>query len=84
MNERIKELIANCTTISRFSYEGQGGGYDAEHFDKEKFVELIVKDCLMLVEKRTNGPYDITMTPETRNAWNTWIEIKEHFGVKDE
>ena len=48
----------------------------------EVFANLIVKDCLDVVEKRTRGPYEITMTPETRNAWNTWIEIKEHFGVK--
>lgn len=49
---------------------------------RQKFAELIVQDCLALVEKRTGGAYEITMTPETRRAWNIWIEIKEHFGVK--
>lgn len=48
------------------------------------FAQLVIKDCLKLVEHRTKGPYDIAMTKETRNAWNIWIDIKEHFGVKDD
>jgi hypothetical protein len=47
MNERIKELADLCTTKTRFSYEGTGGGYDTEHFNKEKFAELIVKKCAL-------------------------------------
>ena len=49
---------------------------------RQRFAQLIVQDCLKLVEKRTGGSYEITMSPETRRSWNIWIEIKEHFGVK--
>ncbi len=49
MNEITKGIAALCTTTSRHSYEGRGGGYDIEYFDKEKFAELIVKDILTVV-----------------------------------
>ena len=45
MNERIKELVEQATTID----EVWGRGFDlpeyTERFDKEKFAELIVKEC---------------------------------------
>ena len=41
MNERIKELIEECT--DRHFSECIGG---FENFDKEKFAELIVKECM--------------------------------------
>ena len=40
MNERIKQLSEQCTD---YVY-GEGGSY--EMFDKEKFAELIVEECL--------------------------------------
>ena len=40
MNERIKELVKQATTI-----EEHGWGASYEHFDKEKFAELIVREC---------------------------------------
>lgn len=80
MNERIKELIKQATfTVTDYSM-----GIDSSHeeFDKEYFANMIVRDCLMLIEKQTGGPYEVTMTPETRQTWNLWIDIKEHFSVK--
>ena len=41
MNERIKELIEECT--DRHFSECIG---EFETFDKEKFAELIVKECM--------------------------------------
>ena len=41
MNERIKELIKQATTIEEHKW---GVSYD--NFDKEKFAELIVQECL--------------------------------------
>ena len=46
MNERIKELIKQATTIEEHKW---GVSYD--NFDKEKFAELIVKECLAQVDK---------------------------------
>ena len=41
MNERIKELIKQATTVEE---HGWGASYD--NFDKEKFAELIVRECI--------------------------------------
>ena len=41
MNERIKELIKQATTIEEHKW---GVSYD--NFDKEKFAELIVRECI--------------------------------------
>ena len=41
MNERIKELVKQATTIEEHKW---GVSYD--NFNKEKFAELIVKECL--------------------------------------
>lgn len=82
MNKRIKELAEKAKEYA--------DGYDDRHTPiwwskyEEKFAELIIQDCLKIVEQRTKGPYDVAMTNATRNAWNIWIKIKEHFGVKDE
>lgn len=79
MNHRIKELADQATTyIEPTCSSGEGW-----IFDKEKFAELIINDCLVLVKNRAGGPYDISMSNETRRTWNIWIELKEHFGVKE-
>lgn len=60
MNERIKQLIAECThTVTDYSL-GIDSSY--EDFDKEKFAELIVKECAnaadMAYEGRCKYPGD--------------------------
>ena len=42
MNERILELINEATSFKEGDTEGK---YDIEVFDKEKFAELIVREC---------------------------------------
>jgi|694.fasta_scaffold10146_21 hypothetical protein len=41
MNERIQKLIKQATTIEY----GVDNGFDRVTFDKEKFAEIIVKEC---------------------------------------
>ena len=41
MNERIRELAQQATTIEY----GVDNGFDRVTFDKEKFAELIVREC---------------------------------------
>ena len=64
MNERIKLLEDQC-------YE-----YKAEMpdiwFNKEKFAELIVKECAELANEETSLPYDSYSE-----------KIKKHFGVEE-
>jgi hypothetical protein len=48
MNERIKELIKQCSTTFD-SYDFECGWSTHEYFDKEKFAELIVKETMQVV-----------------------------------
>jgi len=66
MNERIRELIKQATTIEEHKW---GVSYDK--FDKEKFAELIVKECAG-VALMSNG-----------NNLYVCELIKEHFGVEE-
>jgi hypothetical protein len=54
MNERIDKLIEQCT-VQNFS--DCVGGY--ETFDKEKFAELIVRECLGDLKERIALRYQL-------------------------
>jgi hypothetical protein len=72
MNKRIKALIAQATT--RKQYSGPFGVQQVdEHFDKEKFAELIVRECVDL--------FPLTSRPLSGGAIQSMI--KEHFGVEE-
>ena len=64
MNNRIQELAEQATT-----YHNGGLGTEIESFDKEKFAELIVRECSSFVFKQ-NGP---------KSALN----LLKHFGVEE-
>jgi hypothetical protein len=70
MNERIKELIKQAT-------ECYSNGQERT-FDKEKFAELIVRECCKVLEQ--------TQDALDRQKWPTPMGcteyIKEHFGVE--
>ena len=66
MNERIKELIDKATTI-----EEHGWGASYENFDKEKFAELIVRECANIA----------TMNQYQHFATGTYV--LKHFGVEE-
>jgi hypothetical protein len=65
MNENIKELIKQATV---FEYD-ELFNLERDRFDKEKFAELIVRECADWVKSRT-------MSGELRD------ELKRHFGVE--
>jgi len=66
MNERIKELAEQCWDKR----------LDGLHFDQEKFAELIVRECLEIVE----GEDDLG--PDTKSVRLAAKRIKQHFGIK--
>jgi len=72
MNERIKELAEQATSIVEMVGPQ---GYSSSHanFDREKFAELIVKECIRVYE------YDPSVYHEVNIA-----NILEHFGMNDE
>ncbi len=79
MNERIKELISEATIKGEEYLPGNDGHpTPTVYFDKEKFAELIVRECLSIVEPTEDSGDEWCVTLK-----GTAQEIKEHFGVED-
>jgi hypothetical protein len=77
MNERIKELAEQNGFIHSWQPPG-------EQYDKlqalEKFAELIVRECIQVVDGMADPEED-----SDRYVWalhNASEKIREHFGVK--
>ena len=82
MNERIKELAVQATTyIEPTADSGEGW-----IFDKEKFAQLIVRECIQVSEPVLDEPYE-DMTEFGKGlveGQDVAIEkIKQHFGVEE-
>ncbi len=81
MNERIKVLIEQATTrIDPIAHDGA-----CWDFDKEKFAQLIVRECVeQIITKGTDwidfAPSQTGVRPE---YWNMAQQIKQHFGVEE-
>ena len=76
MNERIKELIKQATTIEEHKW---GVSYD--NFDKEKFAELIVGECTKAVMDGTKEGDHYAMRIE--NHFDNGTGGILHFGVEE-
>jgi len=76
MNERIRELISQCTETLT-GWDDHRGNYTEKYFDKEKFAELIVRECVTRLEQH----HPFTKDPEAYLYAISLIE--EHFGVEE-
>ena len=79
MNERIEKL-AEQAMVTLPAIEGS---LSHTYFDKEKFAELIVRECLRCCEQVISDP-----VPESVDTWlnggsQCIDEIKQHFGVEE-
>ena len=74
MNERIRELIKQST-------ECYSNGQERA-FNKEKFAELIIKDCANVCHVHGWGMLEHNM-PGHDIADDCGTMIKEHFGVEE-
>ena len=74
MNEHIKKLIEQCT-MQEFS--DCTGGF--ETFDKQKFAELIVRECATLVD----AAFDIDEHSGEVVSYADGGQLKEHFGIEE-
>jgi hypothetical protein len=78
MNERIKELERQATETVKC---GLNGTSTAESFNRKKFAELIIKECMAcstwVGKMNTNSVEPI----HTAHAINQ--RIKQHFGVEE-
>lgn len=73
MNERIRELIKQATVEVPLYYGAAGLGH-TKKFDKEKFAELIIQECVSVC-KRQRDPANLNYKPSERFA----EAIKLHF-----
>ena len=75
MNERIKELERQATSYmpGRPPYDG----LTFDMFDKEKFAELIVRECLDILDDEDDGSTD------TKSVRIAAYCIKKNFGVEE-
>ena len=72
MNERIKQLAEQATTIvDMVGPQGYTSSY--ANFDREKFAELLVRECIGIVKQRWINPDEDVIAEE----------IKQHFGVEE-
>ena len=85
MNERIRELAEQATTIEY----GVDNGFDRVTFDKEKFAELIIRECLVLNKKTCE---ELKADDCVLSGYKTLLNlyrismrnsIEEHFGVEE-
>jgi hypothetical protein len=78
MNERIDRLIDQCT-VQGFS--DCVGGY--ETFDKEKFAESLIKECIKLVEGVEPSYKDYRSQIEESMQSEIVFVLKENFGIEE-
>ena len=67
MNKRIRQLAEQATTIEEY---GWGASY--ENFDREKFAELIVRECAKIAD----------VADENKCEW-IGGNILTHFGIEE-
>ena len=87
MNKRIRLLAEQASTTTTSYYDGRGNVTET-YFDKEKFAELIVKECVGILMKpgyAMNHPGDLA---DYNRGWVNGrllgIEhIEEYFGVEE-
>jgi hypothetical protein len=72
MNERIRELAVECTF---FTY-GVNGELLYDGFNKEKFAELIVRECIAKYDEWAEESSDQTSFRMARH------NVRKHFGVE--
>jgi hypothetical protein len=77
MNPRIQELEKQSYTEAMHE---MGGTYMA--FDKAKFAELIVQECLKIAKNREDEFESAGLLKESNAVGNVAYRISRQFGVK--
>jgi hypothetical protein len=76
MNERINQIIEECTEYWADKYDTYFDKEKDTYFDKEKFAELIVRECAQVCLAQRD-PTNLNYKPSERFA----EAVKQHFGV---
>ena len=77
MNERIRELAEHCDFYVGNEHSSKPRE-EQQRLLMEKFAELIIRECLGIVNRKEYSYH------EADPLWETSQLIKEHFGVSDE
>jgi hypothetical protein len=75
MNERIKELAEQAG----FYYTDKTGFITPAGCDPAKFAELIVKECIEVIDNTSDNTKLMRVDPYQKIIW----AIEEHFGVEE-
>jgi hypothetical protein len=81
MNERIKELIEQSGFEEKDGHISIQGVYMFNTYRMEKFAQLIVRECIQVVDGMADPEED-----SDRYVWalhNAIEKIREHFGVQE-
>ena len=76
MNKRIEELADQCNWQEVVVEDGEE--WIHAHFDKQKFAELIVQECIDII-----SPYTIRMGRPGEEYFHPILEIRKNFGVEE-
>ena len=76
MNERIQQLAEQATETVKC---GLNGTSTTESFNRKKFAELIVRECVAICQD-IDGEDN---TDARSGRQDCAVEIKEHFGVEE-
>ena len=85
MIQRIRQLAEQATSIVDVKHEGyRGKGYteQVEFFDKEKFAELIVRECIEISNQHPSKIFKKEWDADAV-AWDITQRIKGRFGVEE-
>ena len=78
MNKRIRELEKQATETVKC---GLNGTSTTESFNRKKFAELIVRECMTTVLKESKWYWDKDEFESANAIQNAARRVKEHFGV---
>ena len=76
MYKHIKDIIEQCKETSTSYFDGRGNVTET-YFDREKFAELIVRECADVAQRTGKLNASDFVGGMIADA------IKEHFGVKE-
>lgn len=74
MNERIEQLAEQADDYAYKQYAKKSSGHDREYFFKQKFAELIVRECA--------GAANDWYQNHEQLHWDPATHILAHFGVE--
>jgi hypothetical protein len=80
MNERIRELERQATETVKC---GLNGTSTTESFNRKKFAELIVQECMRMCDCADVSLLEHNRPQEASGASSVKQFIAEHFGVEE-